>query len=148
MHKTEPWRYEKLTWPEINEAVKQKNDPNAARITTARKGGRVRRTAAMVSGLVTATLVASMALGLSSAAVASAGVVVPVSYGTATFCQVVTQPVSTYTWQQELTGTIPTTSVEELYVRPPSQVNDYAGTAKVAWFGEIAYLAANGVIQL
>jgi len=24
MHKTEPWRYEKLTWPEINDAVKQK----------------------------------------------------------------------------------------------------------------------------
>ena len=24
MHKTEPWRYEKLTWPEINDAVKKK----------------------------------------------------------------------------------------------------------------------------
>ena len=24
MHPTEPWRYEKLTWPEVNEAVKRR----------------------------------------------------------------------------------------------------------------------------
>src|SRR5438477_12752338 len=24
MHKSDPWRYEKLTWPEINDAVKKK----------------------------------------------------------------------------------------------------------------------------
>jgi hypothetical protein len=89
----------------------------------------------------------SIALGCSDGGVAGAAVQ-PVSYGTATFCQVVSQPTSTYTWQQELEGTIPMTSTEELYVRPPSQLNDYAGTARLAWVGEVVYLASNGVWTL
>jgi hypothetical protein len=96
-------------------------------------------------GIVAAVAaVGSIALGLGTGGSASASTVVAVSYGTATACQVVTMASSSYTWEQELEGDIPTTSTEELYVRPPMQLNDYPGTARLAWVGEI-YRYSNGI---
>jgi len=109
-----------------------------------RKGGG-RRTAAKVASIGAVAAFGSMALGIGGGGVASAAEVVPVSYGSATFCQTITSATSTYTWQQELEGLIPTTTTEELYVGPPQELNYYPGSASVAWIGEVEYQAANGV---
>jgi hypothetical protein len=87
-----------------------------------------------------AATVAALTAGLSSPASAAA---TPVSYGSALFCQTLTN--SDYSsWQQQLIGATNSVTYETLYAQAPSALAAYIGTAKVVWSGRIVYLAING----
>lgn len=107
---------------------------------SARRGTLQRRTAkcwriALMMALGTGVI------GLGGASPASAAT--DIKYDHWTYCQQ-TSYTSYGTWQQTLSGSLPTTTIEALYGIPPSALTAYQGTTEVTWSASIAYLGVDG----
>jgi len=107
-----------------------------------------RRTGAKMAMVAAAMAVGAMAIVVGGSNIASASTVSNTTYGGATECYSISNSSYGASWQQQLEEAVPTTTSAFINFPLPIAVTDYAGTAKLVWYGQVAYLASNGVWTL